>query len=127
MVPSNDNVTGGTMPTDDQMNIDERFKLLRIMHPRYAVADHKERGHLLDEMEAITGLNRKTLIRRMNGSRVRKRRRKQRGRIYGADVDDALRVIDDALDHITAERQTPNLVWMADLLAMHGELVLSPQ
>ena len=115
------------MPTDDQMNIDERFKLLRIMHPRYAVADHKERGHLLDEMEAITGLNRKTLIRRMNGSRVRKRRRKQRGRIYGADVDDALRVIDDALDHITAERQTPNLVWMADLLAMHGELVLSPQ
>jgi len=115
------------MPTDDKMNIDERFKYLRIVRQRYAVADRKKRSQLLDEMEAITGLNRKTLIRRMNGSRVRKGRRKQRGRAYGADVDDALRVIDDVLDHITAERQTPNLVWMADLLAMHGELDLSPQ
>ncbi len=25
------------MPTDDKMNIDERFKYLRIMHQRYAV------------------------------------------------------------------------------------------
>jgi hypothetical protein len=115
------------MPTDDKMNIEERFKYLRIIHRRYAVADRKERGQLLDEMEATTGLNRKTLVRRMNGNRVRKRRCRQRGQTYGADVDDALRVIDDALDHITAERQTPNLVWMADLLAMHGELVLSPQ
>jgi len=115
------------MPTNDKMTIDERFKYLRIAHQRYAVAGRKERGHLLNEMEAMTGLNRKTLIRRMNGSRVRKRRRKQRGRIYGADVDDALRVIDDTFDHIAAERQTPNLVWMADLLATHGELNLSPQ
>ncbi len=44
---------------------------------------------------------------------VRKRRRKQRGRTLGADVDDALRVIDDTFDHIAAERQTPNLMWMA--------------
>ena len=115
------------MPTDDKMNIDERFKYLRIMHQRYTMANRKERGHLLDEMEAITGLNRKTLIRRMNGSRVRKRRRKQRGRTYGADVDDALRVIDDPFDHIAAERQTPNLVWMADLLAVQGELNLTPR
>ena len=84
-------------------------------------------SHLLNDMEAITGLNRKTLIRRMNGSRVRKRRRRQRGRTYGAGVDDALGIIDDTFDHIAAERQTPNLVWMADLLAAHGELNLSPQ
>ena len=61
-------------------------------------------------MEAITGPKRKTLIRRMNGSRVLKRRRRQRGRTYGADVDDALRIIDDTFDHIAAERQAPNLV-----------------
>ena len=97
------------------------------MHRRYVAADRKGRSHLLDEMEALTGLNRKTLIRRMNGSRVLKGRSKERGRTYGAKVDDALRLIDDTLDHITAERQTPNLVWMADLLAMHGEMDLSPQ
>ena len=120
-------IEDAAQPPDDKMTIDERFKYLRIAHQRYAVAGRKERSHLLNDMEAMTGLNRKTLIRRMNGSRVRKRRRKQRGRIYGADVDDALRVIDDTFDHIAAERQTPNLVWMADLLAAHGELNLSPQ
>jgi len=31
------NVTEGAMPTDDKMNIDERFKYLRIMLQRYAV------------------------------------------------------------------------------------------
>jgi len=40
------------MPTDDKMDIDERFKYLRIMHQRYAVANRKERGHLLNEMAA---------------------------------------------------------------------------
>jgi len=108
------------MLTEDKMNIDERFKYLRIMHLRYTLADRKECSRLLGEMEAVPGLRCKTLIRRMNGSRVRKWRGHQRGRTYGADVDDALRVTDDTFDHISAERQTPNLVWMAELLAAHG-------
>ena len=29
------------MPTDDKMSIDERFKYLRIVHQRYAVANRK--------------------------------------------------------------------------------------
>ncbi|MGQ9733426.1 MAG: integrase [Candidatus Zipacnadales bacterium] len=115
------------MPTQDEMDIEERLKYLRIMRKRYAPADREGRGRLLDEMEQVTGLDRKTLIRRMKGKLERKRRRQQRGRTYGPEVDDALRVIAESFDHIAAERLTPNLVWMAKQLGAHGEIRLSPE
>ena len=113
------------MPTEDRMTIDERLKYLRIMRHHYVGADRKEKGVLLTEMERATGLDRKTLIRRMNGSLQRKRRRKQRGRTYGPKVDDAIRVISESLDHICAERLAPNLVSMAKHLDAHGEMRVS--
>jgi hypothetical protein len=114
------------MSTEDQMTIDERRKYLRRMKKRYRQANRKEQGHLLDEMEAVTELHRKSLIRLMNGSLERTPRLKQRGRTYGPEVDDALRVIAESLDYICPERLTPNLVWMVEHLATHGELDLSP-
>ncbi len=81
---------------------------------------------LLDEMQAVTGLERKTLIRLMHGSLERRSRQRQRGRTYGAEVDDALRVIAESCDHICAERLQPNLVAMAKQLAAHGEPRVSP-
>ena len=110
------------MPTEDKMTVDERRKYLRTMKKRYIKAARKERSRLLDEMEAVTGLHRKSLSRLMNGSLERKPRRKQRGRIYGKEVDDALRLISESLDYICADRLTPNLVWMATHLATHGEM-----
>ena len=115
------------MPTEDRMTIDERFKYLRVMRRHYVEADRKEKGVLLTEMERATALHRKTLIRRMNGSLQRKRCRKQRGRTYGAKVDDAIRVISESLDRICAERLAPNLVSMAKHLAAHGEMQVSPE
>ncbi|NLE43218.1 MAG: transposase family protein, partial [Chloroflexi bacterium] len=56
-----------------------------------------------------------------------KPRRRQRGRTYGPELDDALRVIDESFDYICAERLTPNLVWMTQHLAQHGELKPSDQ
>jgi hypothetical protein len=37
-----------------------------------------------------------------------------------------LRVIDESFDHICADRLTPNLVWMAEHLAAHRELEITP-
>jgi len=110
------------MSTEEKMTIDEQRKYLRTMKKRYAKADRKERGRLLDEMEAVTGKHRKSLSRLMNGSLERKPRCRQRGETYGPGVDDALRVIDESLDYICAERLTPNLVWMMRHLAAHGEM-----
>jgi len=110
------------MTTEEKMTINERRKYLRTMKRRYTEADKKTKGKLLDEMEAVTGMHRKSLIRSMNGNLRRKPRRRERGETYGPEVDDALRVIDDSFDHICAERLTPNLVWMAQDLARHNEL-----
>jgi len=114
------------MSIDDEMTIDERRKYLRKMQKRYAKEGRKGKGRLLDEMEQIASLHRKYLIEMMNSDLERRPRRRQRGRRYGPEVDDALRVIHESLDYICPERLTPSLVWMAQHLAKHGELEASP-
>ncbi|MGD2166045.1 MAG: hypothetical protein PVH50_11020 [Anaerolineae bacterium] len=114
------------MTTEEKMTIDERREYLRAMRRRYREADRRVKGKLLDEMEAVTGLHRKSLIRLMNASLTRKPRRGQRGKTYGPDVDDALCVIYESYDGICAERLTPNLVAMAKQLDRHGELRATP-
>jgi hypothetical protein len=115
------------MSKKDRMTVDERRKYLRLMKPRYREAGRKVKGQLLDEMEEVTDLDRKTLIRLLNGSLERKPRRRERGRTYGPAVDGALRVIHESLDGICPERLTPNLVWMAEHLKRHGELTTTPE
>ena len=113
------------MAVDEKMNVDERYKYLRMMQKRYKEADREGKSELLEEMEAVTGQHRKHLIRQMNRPLERQRRRRERGRTYGPEVRYALGVIAESLDHICAERLQPNLVWMAQHLAAHGELVVS--
>jgi hypothetical protein len=115
------------MPIEDKMTIDERRKYLHTMRKRYVDAPRKGRTQLLDEMEAVTGMHRKALIRLMKGPLARKGRVKQRGKGYGPEVDDALRIIAESLDWLCAERLTPNLVWTAEHLAAHGELETTPE
>jgi hypothetical protein len=113
------------MTTEEEMTIDERRKYLRKMKGRYIKAQRQERGQLLDEMEAVTGLHRKSLTRLMRGNLERKSRSKERGKTYGTEVSNAIRVIADSLDYPCAERLTPNLEWMAKHLAAHDELEVS--
>lgn len=115
------------MTTEVEMTVDERRKYLRKMKSRYQSATRQERGQLLSEMEAVTGLHRKSLTRLMNGSLERQPRRRERGKKYGGKVSDAIRVIAASLDYPCAERLTPNLVWMAKQLAVHGELEVSDE
>jgi hypothetical protein len=109
------------------MTIAERRKYLARMPGRYGAAARPEQGRLLDEMEVMTGLHRKSLLRLLRpGGLARQPRTRQRGRVYGPPVDDALRMIWESLDYVCAERLTPGLVPTAQRLAAHGELVLSP-
>ena len=114
------------MNPEDAMTIDERYKYLRQMQRRYHKGGREERKSLLDEMEAVTGLHRKSLIRLMQGKIERQQRRQQRGKSYGAEVDDALRVIAESCDYICAERLQSNLGWLAQHLAEHDEMEVTP-
>ena len=109
------------------MSVDERRKYLRKMQKRYVEAGRKERSRLLDEMEAVTELHRKSLIRLINSSLKRRPRKKQRGSVFGPEVDDALRVIAESMDYICPERLTPKLKWLAEHLSAHGELEASDE
>ncbi len=113
------------MADNDRMTLQERDKYLRKMQKRYRKVDKLTKGELLDEMETVTELHRKSLTRLMGSNIHRKPRVGRRGPTYGPQVEYALRVISESLDHICAERLQPNLIWMAHHLSEHGELEIS--
>mgnify|MGYP005855867553 FL=1 len=116
------------MPIEDRMTVDERRKYLAKMKRRYDLADRTGRGSLLDEMEQVTDMHRKSLIRLLNAPDLsRKPRRTKRSRKYGADVDDAIRVVAESLDYICPERLTPALAGTAVHLSKFGEIRLTPE
>jgi len=117
----------GTVTTEEKMTVDERRKYLKRMKPRYDCATRKERGRLLDEMAAVTGMHRKYLTRLLNSSLERQPRKRQRGCTYDKAVQDAIGIIAESFDYLCAERLAPNLGWMAKHLVKHGELFVSHQ
>jgi len=116
------------MRVDEGMTVDERRKYLGLMKRRYELAGRRERGQLLDEMEKVTAMHRKALIRLLNASDLaRKPRRRQRGRKYDVKVYDAIRVIAESLDYVCAERLKPALPAMARHLTKMGEMRASSE
>ena len=53
------------MPEREKLDIHERLKVLQIYEESYRTASRKEKGEILDQLEELTKLNRKTLIRRL--------------------------------------------------------------
>jgi len=116
------------MAASDPMTIDERRKYLAKMAPRYQKGNKQERGRLLDEMEAVTGLHRKSLLRLLGAPSLERRHRPTgRGRTYGAVTEDVIRVVWESLDYVCTERLTPALLPMAQHLASCGEVRLTEE
>lgn len=117
------------MPADERMTVDERRKYLKRMVLRYAPAARSERGSLLTEMEAVTGLHRKSLVRLLQAPSLERapQRPRLRRRRYGAAVTDVVRVVWESLDYVCAERLTPALLATAQQLAQWEELMLTPE
>src|SRR6266567_2350227 len=116
------------MPTRDEMTIDERRKYVKLMSERYRKAKRKERSQLLSEMEQVSKLHRKHVIRLLNvQSLERKKRSTPRSRTYGVEVERVVLRVWESLDYICAERLTPSLLRTAKHLASFGSLVLSAE
>jgi hypothetical protein len=113
---------------EKRMTIDEERKYLHKMRIRYWQAKRKsERSQLLDEMQEVTGKHRKSLIRLINGDLARKKRSRERGKTYGIQIQDAVKIIARSMDYPCAERLQPNLQWMAEHLAQHGEITINAE
>ncbi len=113
---------------EDEMTIDERRKYVKLMVGRYQHAKRKERSHLLTEMEQVSKLHRKHLIRLLNGESLeRKPRQTPRSRTYGQQVEQVIVRVWESLDYICARRLTPSLLKTAQHLARFGVLVLTAE
>lgn len=76
------------------MTLSERWKYVGQMAKRYLAANRNGRGALLTEMEAVTGLHGKHLVCLLAfGGLERRARTQQRTWVYGAGVDDVIRVV----------------------------------
>src|SRR5712691_6207563 len=116
------------MPVTDEMTIDERRKYVKLMASRYQHAKRSERSQLLTEMEQVSKLHRKHLIRLLNGESLeRQNRQTPRSRTYGLEVEEVILRVWESLDYICAERLTPTLVKTATHLATFGVLVLTAE
>jgi hypothetical protein len=110
------------MDLEDKMTIEERYQYLRRMKKRYQKANRQERSRLLDEMEAYTGLHRKSLIRLLKSPRT-----KERGPSYGSDIRAIIALAAQALDYPCAERLQPVLLSTVKNLARWEDLHLTPE
>jgi hypothetical protein len=114
------------MPTEDEMTVTERRKYLKKVKPLYVKAERTEQSRMLSEMEQITGLHRKSLLRLLHAPTLERKKRKQgRGRTYGLAVEQVILKVWESLDYICAERLTPALLSTAEHLARFGTLHLS--
>jgi hypothetical protein len=115
------------------LTLSERRKYLKRVWPRYLQADRSERSRLLTEMEQITAMHRKSIIRLMKSpSLERKKRNSPRPPTYGKEVRQVVALVWESLDYICAQRLVPQLLAAARHLARFGELdtvgvTLTPQ
>lgn len=115
------------MTPEEPMDINERRKYLHKMKPLYQKASRSQKSILLTEMEAVTGLHRKSLLRLLRSDLRRKPRQRQRGPTYTPATREAIQRCAEALDYPCAERLQPVLLSTAHNLARHGHLTLSPE
>ncbi len=110
------------------MSLRTRQELLASVRDRYAQAGRREKGRILDELTAATGLHRKYVIPRLRGGAPEATDEKpRRGRrpTYGTDVRDALTLIWEAANRICSKRLVPFLPVLIEVLERHSHLSLS--
>jgi len=118
--------------------MNEKRAVVKAMAGRYRKGSKKEKGRMLDELEALTGYNRWYGVRllrghgkvvrvgsglRVQGDVSRSRQRVVR-RVYDAAVEKALRGIWATLDYLCGKRLVAILPEVIGILEKHGEIEL---
>ena len=95
---------------------------------RYARSTRKDRGRILDEFEALTGLRRKHAMRLLRGrTRGEQSGRRLGRRLYDDAVREALVMLWEASDRVCGKRLRPLIPILVESMERHGHLKLAPE
>jgi hypothetical protein len=99
-----------------------------VQRERYLAATRAEKGRLLDEIVAVSGLHRKAAIRLLRRAprAPTARARAGRPRRYGPAVTAALEVLWQATGHVGPQRLHPFLPDLLDRLLRDGDVAVTP-
>ncbi len=105
-----------------------RDELVVAVAGRYARTSRLERGRILDEFMAVTGLHRKHAMRLLRGGQPSQRSGPRPGRrVYDDAVCEALIVIWEASDRICGKRLRPLVPILVEAIERHGHVQLAPE
>ena len=102
-----------------------RDELVAAVLERYGRASRAERGRILDEFAAVTGLHRKHAMRLLRGGTPSRRSGPRPGRrVYDVAVREALIVVWEASDRVCGKRLRPLVPLLIEAMERHGHLQL---
>ena len=105
-----------------------RDELVAAVSERYGRGSRAERGRILDEFAAVTGLHRKHAMRLLRGGTPRRRSGPRPGRrVYDLAVREALIVLWEASDRVCGKRLRPLIASLVAAMERHGHLQLAPE
>ena len=105
-----------------------RDELVIALSGRYASDSRKERGQILDEFAAVSGLHRKHAMRLLRAGRANRRfGPRPARRLYNDATREALIVIWETSDRICGKRLRPLVPILIEAMERHGHLRLAPE
>ena len=101
-------------------------ELLATIRDRYQRSTKRDKGRILDEFTAVTGLHRKHAIRLLAGSDGEREQQPSLAgrRIYDEAVREAMIVVWEASDRICGKRLKAALPYLVESMERHGHLQL---
>jgi hypothetical protein len=111
-----------------QISMATRDELVVALVGRYASSSRKERGRILDEFAAVSGLHRKHAMRVLRTGQPRQRSGPRLARrLYNDAVREALIVIWEASDRICGKRLQPLVPILVEAMERHRHLQLAAE
>ena len=111
-----------------QISMATRDELVGALAGRYGASNRGDRGRILDEFVAVSGLHRKHAMRLLRAGQPGRRSGPRPGRrLYKDAVREALIVIWEASDRVCGKRLRALSPTLVDAMERHGHLQLVPE
>jgi hypothetical protein len=111
-----------------QISMATRDELVVALAGRYASSRRKERGRILDEFVAVSGLHRKHAMRLLRaGLSGRRSGPRPERRLYDDAMREALIVLWEASDRVCGKRLRPLVPILVEAMERHGHLHLTAE